>query len=86
MLSWIATQTKNRLHSATAHFVLLSFEEQHLLEDSFGLNAENPVLFHMYRNQIKTTRSRRDLKALERIMREMVESGGIVNPAFRPGR
>ncbi|VDO79382.1 unnamed protein product [Haemonchus placei] len=32
------------------------------------------------------TRPRRDLKALERIMREMIESGGIVNPAFRPGR
>ncbi|RCN37221.1 hypothetical protein ANCCAN_16892 [Ancylostoma caninum] len=36
---------------------------------------------------IEEGRPRRDLKALERIMREMVESHAIINnPAFRPGR
>ncbi|KAE9413170.1 hypothetical protein Angca_000288 [Angiostrongylus cantonensis] len=34
-----------------------------------------------------STRRRRDMEALERIMKEMVENGGMMNgPGFRPGR
>ncbi|XGW06043.1 hypothetical protein V3C99_016408 [Haemonchus contortus] len=44
------------------------------------------LVFFSQCSPLFSTRPRRDLKALERIMREMIESGGIVNPAFRPGR
>ncbi|ETN81673.1 hypothetical protein NECAME_08339 [Necator americanus] len=53
----------------------------------FALLLVLTVLLAVQSAPLDDIRPRRDLKELERIMKEMVESHGFANnPAFRPGR